>query len=75
MFAYAGNIRGPAGPTGPQGPKGDPGDVSWVDLIPIVQRIDGLQARVDRLESFQLVTMTADMPRARHRPIRSSTPS
>lgn len=58
VFAYGGNIRGPAGP---QGPKGDPGDVSWVDLFPIVARIDALQARVDKLESFQLVTMANDI--------------
>ena len=61
VFAYGGNIRGPAGPVGPQGP---PGDVSWVDLFPIVARIDALQARVDKLESFQLVTMPADIPAA-----------
>ena len=56
--ARPGNIRGPAGPTG--GPKGDPGDVSWADLLPVVQRIDGLEARVDRLESFQLQTLAND---------------
>ena len=55
----AGNIRGPAGP---QGEKGDPGDVSWMDLFPIVARIDALQARVDKLESFQVQTMAADVP-------------
>ena len=49
-----GNIRGPAGP------KGDPGDVSWADLLPVVQRIDGLEARVVRLESFQLQTLAND---------------
>ena len=52
-----GNLRGPAGPTGPQGP---PGDVSWGDLIPIVTRIDGIEARVNRLESFQLQTLASD---------------
>ena len=36
--------------------------MSWVDLFPIVARIDALQARVDKLESFQLVTMPADIP-------------
>ena len=62
IFTYRGNIRGPAGPQGEQGPQGSPGDVSWVDLFPIVARIDALQARVDKLEAFQLVTMTSDVP-------------
>ena len=30
------------------------------DLIPVVQRLDALQARVDKLESFQLATITSD---------------
>ncbi len=34
--------------------------MSWVDLFPIVARIDALQARVDRLESFQLQTLATD---------------
>jgi hypothetical protein len=54
---------GPAGPEGPQGERGEqgpPGDVSWADLIPIVTRLDALQARVDKLESFQLQTLTSD---------------
>jgi hypothetical protein len=54
-YSLDGNLRGPIGP------KGDPGDVSWADLIPIVNRIDALQARVDRLESFQLATLPNDM--------------
>jgi hypothetical protein len=52
--------QGPAGPAGPEGPQGVPGEVQWADIIPIVARIDGLEARVARLESFQLVTLTAD---------------
>jgi len=62
VFAFAGNIRGPAGPVGPQGPQGVPGEVQWADIIPIVNRLDALQARVDKLEAFQLVTMTTDVP-------------
>jgi hypothetical protein len=52
--------EGPEGPQGPAGPQGPPGDVSWADLFPIVARIDALDARVARLESFQLVTLTSD---------------
>jgi hypothetical protein len=52
-----GNIRGPAGP---QGPQGIPGDVQWSDIIPIVNRLDALQARVDKLEAFNLQTLNAD---------------
>jgi hypothetical protein len=55
-YAYDGNLRGPVGP------KGDQGDVSWADLGAVVARLDALQARVDRLESFQLATITADIP-------------
>jgi Collagen triple helix repeat (20 copies) len=55
-YSLDGNIRGPAGPQGP------PGDVSWGDLLPVVQRLDALTARVDRLESFQLQTRTSDLP-------------
>jgi len=54
-YTLDGNLRGPVGPQGPQG------DVGMADLIPIVNRIDALQARVDRLESFQLVTLNNDM--------------
>ena len=50
-----GNIRGPAGP------QGEPGEVQWVDVFPIVQRIDALEGRVNRLESFQLATLNNDM--------------
>ena len=49
-----GNIRGPAGP------KGDPGDLTMGDLIPVVQRIDGLEVRVGKLESFQMQTLGSD---------------
>jgi hypothetical protein len=55
-YTLDGNIRGPVGP------KGDQGDVGLADLIPIVQRLDALQARVDRLESFHLATIGADVP-------------
>jgi hypothetical protein len=54
-------VQGPPGPQGEQGEQGPPGDVSMADLIPIVARIDALQARVDRLESFQLATLPNDM--------------
>jgi len=54
-YLLDGNLRGPVGP------KGDQGDVGLADLIPIVQRLDALQARVDRLESFHLVTLTDDV--------------
>jgi hypothetical protein len=50
-----GNIRGPAGP------QGVPGEVQWADIIPIVARIDGLEARVAKLESFQLVNLNSDL--------------
>jgi hypothetical protein len=55
-YGLDGNLRGPVGP------KGDQGDVGLADLIPIVNRLDALQARVDRLESFHLATITADVP-------------
>jgi hypothetical protein len=54
-YGLDGNLRGPVGP------KGDQGDVGMADLIPIVNRLDALQARVDRLESFQLITLASDM--------------
>jgi hypothetical protein len=54
-YTLDGNLRGPVGP------KGDQGDVGLADLIPIVQRIDLLEARVARLESFHLVTITDDV--------------
>jgi hypothetical protein len=50
-----GNLRGPVGPQGP------PGDVSWGDIIPIVNRIDALEARVVRLETFNLANLAADI--------------
>ena len=34
--------------------------MSWADLLPVVQRIDGLEARVNRLESFQLQVLGSD---------------
>jgi hypothetical protein len=55
-YGLDGNLRGPAGPQGP------PGDVSWGDIIPIVGRIDALETRVARLESFALTTILADVP-------------
>jgi hypothetical protein len=55
-YTLDGNLRGPIGPQGP------PGEVQWADIIPIVNRLDALQARVDRLESFHLATITADIP-------------
>jgi hypothetical protein len=54
-YSLDGNIRGPAGPQGP------PGDVSWADLGAVVARLDALTARVDRLESFHLVTIAQDV--------------
>jgi hypothetical protein len=53
-YGLDGNLRGPVGPQGP------PGDVSWADIIPIVNRIDGIEARVGRLESFQFGVINAD---------------
>jgi hypothetical protein len=61
-LARIGSILGPAGPVGPEGPQGPPGDVSWADVIPIVQRIDALEARVVKLEGFNLQTLTTDAP-------------
>jgi hypothetical protein len=55
VYNLDGNIRGPAGP------QGEPGEVQWVDVFPIVQRIDALEGRVNRLESFQLATLNNDM--------------
>ena len=54
-------VTGPKGDTGPPGPQGPQGEVSMADLVAVVVRLDALQARVDRLESFQLVTMNADI--------------
>jgi hypothetical protein len=53
-YGLDGNIRGPVGP------KGDQGDVGLGDLIPIVLRIDALEARVNRLEAVVTETLTAD---------------
>jgi collagen triple helix repeat protein len=58
-YTLDGNLKGPQGEQGPQGP---PGDVSWADLGAVVARLDALQARVDRLESFHLATIAADVP-------------
>jgi hypothetical protein len=44
-YGLDGNLRGPIGPQGP------PGDVSWGDLLPVVARLDALEARVARLEA------------------------
>jgi len=55
-YSLDGNLRGPVGP------KGDQGDVSWADLGAVVARLDALQARVDRLESFHLATIPDDVP-------------
>jgi hypothetical protein len=55
VYNLDGNIRGPAGP------QGVPGEVSMADLIPVVQRVDALEARVNRLESFQIVTLANDV--------------
>jgi hypothetical protein len=54
-YGLDGNIRGPAGP------QGIPGEVQWADVFPIVQRIDALELRVNRLESFQIATLANDM--------------
>src|SRR5580693_1244045 len=54
-------VQGVPGDQGPAGPQGEPGEVQWQDIFPIVTRIDGLEARVNRLESFQLVTLANDM--------------
>src|SRR5580693_6369700 len=54
-YSRDGNLRGPAGP------QGVPGEVSMADLIPVVQRVDALEARVNRLESFQIVTLANDV--------------
>lgn len=59
-LARIGSILGPAGPQGPQGPKGDQGDVGMGDLIPIVNRIDALEARIVGLEYSAAATITAD---------------
>jgi len=56
VYNLDGNLRGPAGPQGP------PGDVSWGDIIPIVGRIDALEARVARLEFVAAETLLADKP-------------
>jgi hypothetical protein len=55
-YTLDGNLRGPAGPQGP------PGEVSWADIIPIVNRIDGLEARLARLEFVAAETLVADKP-------------
>jgi hypothetical protein len=55
VYNLDGNIRGPAGP------QGIPGEVQWIDVFPIVERIDALENRVNRLESFQLVTLNNDV--------------
>jgi Collagen triple helix repeat (20 copies) len=54
-YSRDGNLRGPAGP------QGVPGEVSMADLIPVVQRVDALESRVNRLESFQIVTLANDV--------------
>jgi hypothetical protein len=54
-YSRDGNLRGP------EGPQGVPGEVSMADLIPVVQRVDALEARVNRLESFQIVTLANDV--------------
>jgi hypothetical protein len=54
-YTLDGNLRGPIGP------KGDPGDVSWADLGAVVARLDALQARVDRLETFNLGVLNNDV--------------
>jgi hypothetical protein len=53
-YVLDGNIRGPVGPQGP------PGEVRWADIIPIVDRLDALTARVDRLEAITLQTLSSD---------------
>jgi hypothetical protein len=53
-YILDGNLRGPIGPQGP------PGEVRWADIVPIVDRLDALTARVDRLESFSLQTLSSD---------------
>jgi Collagen triple helix repeat (20 copies) len=55
-YTLDGNLRGPVGPQGP------PGDVSWGDLLPVVERLDALTARVDRLEFVATETLLVDKP-------------
>jgi len=54
-------VQGVPGDQGPAGPQGPPGEVQWADIIPIVQRIDALEARVVRLETFNLANLAGDI--------------